>query len=73
MLAFALALALQSFDAGLAALAQDRDDPVAELPRLRRDARALLEESHRLLDRAEYEKAVDAHRPRCSATGTVKR
>src|SRR5687767_15942744 len=49
MLALALALALQ-------------DDAVADIPRLRREARELLSEAHRLLDRAEYEKAVDAHR-----------
>ena len=46
MLAFALAVALQ----------------VDDLPRLRRDARARLEEAHRLLDRGAYEEAVDAHR-----------
>src|SRR5688572_22295194 len=33
-----------------------------DIPSLRREARALLEESHRLLDRGEYEKAVDTHR-----------
>lgn len=37
--------------------AQDLD-----IPRLRRDARTLLSEAHRLLDQGEYEKAVDAHR-----------
>ncbi|HEX7900973.1 MAG TPA: hypothetical protein VF950_24655 [Planctomycetota bacterium] len=49
MVALALALALQV-------------DAAAELLRLRRDARDLLAESHRLLDRGDYEKAVDAHR-----------
>jgi hypothetical protein len=49
MLSLTLALALQG-------------DTAADIPRLRREARALLEESHRLLDRGEYEKAVDVHR-----------
>lgn len=34
----------------------------ADLPRLRRDGRAALQEAHRLLDLGQYEAAVDAHR-----------
>ncbi len=43
----------------LLALASLQD--VVEIPRLRREARLLIEESHRLLDRSDYAKAVDVH------------
>lgn len=48
MVAFMLAAALQ-------------EAAVADVPRLRREARALLEEAHRLLDAGDYAKAVESH------------
>ena len=45
----------------LALLAALQGDDVAEVPRLRRDARLLNEEAHRLLERADYAKAVETH------------